>query len=402
MCVCYPLPRRVSPNPLLLRLFLRAALALALIRMRLHGAERLPPASARAFFVWNRQSPVDLFAVVAALPYAVHFIVPAAALSIHVLGWILSLSRVAITLPPQSLLRMLIDVIPEMRRRRCRLFLVEYEGTLVEPVALPDLSFPSSSLLHFLQQLSCELENFVCIVSGWSRQTLENWFGNINVGLICEHGCDYVHPGGDEWHTVVEASNESWKASVIPILQHYKQRSPGAHLEIKEKTIAWHFRDAAPLFGSWQDKELQLLLAESCMNLPVEVISGPQYLELRLETVSWVSALQRILSEYPDGCDFVFAIGSDKADEQVISFLTDLRHRMDGLIFTLTCRVGGKSDSSAADRYVPDSDVVFRVLKELIPPSASSTLAFPFSRVRIVRITTHPDLYKMGYGSRVI
>lgn len=275
--------------------------------------------------------------------------------------------------PMQSLLRVSVDILPEMRAKRRRLILIEYEGTLVEPVALPDLAFPSSSLLNFLHQLSCEPENFVYIISGRSKQVLENWFGEVNVGLICEHGCDFVHPGGEEWQSVVQSNSETWKDSVIPILQYFKERTPGAHLEIKKKTITWHFRDADPLFGSWQAKELQLILAESCVNLPVEVVSGPKYLELRPESVSRVSAIQRILSEIPDGIDFAFAIGSDKADEEVFSFLNDIAS--DGHLFTLTCRVGGRSDNSSAERYVPDSDVVFRVLKELLPPTNSSTLA---------------------------
>lgn len=272
----------------------------------------------------------------------------------------------------QSLLRVSADILPEMQIRHRRLLLIEYEGTLVEPVALPDLAIPSMSLLRFLHRLSSEPENFVYIVSGRSRQTLQNWFGELNIGLISEHGCDYVHPGGEDWQTVVEKNDQSWKESVIPILQYFKERTPGAHLETKDKTITWHFRDADPLFGSWQAKELQLLLTESCVNLPVEVISGPKYLELRPESVSRVTAVQRIISERPDGIDFAFAIGSDKADEDVFSFLNNSVRTNDGGVFTLTCRVGGKSDNSSADKYVPDSDVVFRVLKDLAPSQATN------------------------------
>lgn len=269
--------------------------------------------------------------------------------------------------PMQSLLRLGVDVLPEMQLRQRRLFLFEYEGTLVEPVALPDLAIPTVAMIQFLQRLSSDPQNYVYIMSGRSKATLENWFGELNIGLISEHGCDYIHPSGEEWQTVVDSNNETWKDAVTPILQYFKERTPGAHLETKEKIITWHFRDADSLFGSWQAKELQVLLAESCVNLPVEVISGPKWLELRPESVSRVAALQRIISDRPDGIDFAFAIGSDKADEEVFSFLSNCSRPGDGRLFKLTCRVGGKSDSSAADRYVPDSDVVFRILKEFAP-----------------------------------
>lgn len=281
--------------------------------------------------------------------------------------------------PMQSLLRVASDVLPEMCARRRRLFLIEYEGTLVQSMALSDLAFPSTSLLLFLQRLSSEPENHVYIISGRSKNVLEKWFSEVNVGLICEHGCDYIHPGRAEWQTVVEGNNDAWKESVTPILLYFKERTPGAHLEVKEKTITWHFRDADPLFGSWQAKELQLLLAESCVSLPVEVISGPKYLELRPRNLSRVSAVQRIISERPDGIDFAFAIGSDKADEDVFSFLSSVSRTAEGRVFTLTCRVGEKSDNSSADRYIPDSDVVFRVLKELVPSSSISSLGGAYS-----------------------
>lgn len=271
--------------------------------------------------------------------------------------------------PLQSLLRVSVDILPEMRNRQRRLFLFEYEGTLCAPVALPDLAVPSVSLRRFLQRLAADPKNYVYIMSGRSKGTLEGWFGDLDVGLVSEQGCDFRPPGADEWLQIVEVQDNSWRLGVIPILQYFTERTPGAHLETKDKIITWHFRDADPLFGSWQAKELQLLLAESSTNLPVEVISGPKYLEVRPVSVSRVAAVQGILSEIPEGIDFAFAIGSDKADEEVYSFLNNYIRTGDGRVVTLTCRVGGKSDSSAAERYVPDSDVVFRVLRELAPTS---------------------------------
>lgn len=267
----------------------------------------------------------------------------------------------------QSLLRVSVDILPEMRTRRRRLFLLEYEGTLCAPVALPDFATPSVSLRRFLQRLSSDSGNYVYMLSGRSKDTLDGWFGDLGVGLISEHGCDYRHPNADGWESLVAANDQSWGLGVLPILQYFTERTPGSHLEAKDKIITWHFRDADPLFGSWQAKELQLLLAESCMNLPVEVISGHKYLELRPVSVSRVAAVQRILSELSDGIDFAFAIGSDKADEEVFSFLNTYVRTGDGRVATLTCRVGGKSDNSAADRYVPDADIVFRLLRELAP-----------------------------------
>lgn len=276
--------------------------------------------------------------------------------------------------PLQSLLRVSVDVLPEMRIRSKRLFLLEYEGTLCPPVALSDLAIPPPSLRRFLQRLSSDTKNYVYIMSGRSMETLEGWFSGLPaVGLISEHGCDYRHPRSSTWKNIVGNDITSWKVGVLPILQYFTERTPGAHLESKDKTITWHYRDADPLFGTWQAKELQQLLAESCANLPVEVISGPKYLDLRPGNVSRVAAVQHILADLSEGIDFAFAIGSDKADEEVYSFLNTYVRTGNGRVVTLTCRVGGKSDNSAADRYVPDADIVFRVLREMAPSTVTVT-----------------------------
>lgn len=269
--------------------------------------------------------------------------------------------------PLQSLLRVNVDVMPEMRVRKRRLFLMEYEGTLCQPVSLADLATPSVSVRRFLQRLAHDPANIVYVLSGRSKGTLDAWFGDIGVGLMSEHGCDYRHPNSTEWKRVIRANDESWKVGVVSILQYFTERTPGAHLEQKDKTITWHFRDADPLFGSWQAKELQLLLAESCMNTPIEVVSGPKYIEIRPVGVSRLSALKAMLPEMPDGIDFVFAIGSDKADEEIYSFLNNYVRTGDGAVVTITCRVGGKSDSSSADRYVTDPDIAFKILRDLAP-----------------------------------
>ncbi|CDF33503.1 unnamed protein product [Chondrus crispus] len=274
--------------------------------------------------------------------------------------------------PKQSLLRVSVDIIPDMRSRTKRLFLLEYEGTLCAPVSLADLGFPTLSMRRFLLRLSSDPGNFVYILSGRSKDTLDSWLGDLGVGLVSEHGCDYRHPHSTTWESLITVSDTSWRLSVIPILQYFTERTPGAHLEAKDNIVTWHFRDADPMFGSWQAKELQLLLAENSMNLPVEVVSGHKYLEVRPVGVSRVNAVRRILSELSEGVDFAFAIGSDKADEDVFSFLNTYVRTGDGRVSTLACRVGGKSDNSAADRYLPDVEPVFRLLRELAPnPSAA-------------------------------
>jgi trehalose 6-phosphate synthase/phosphatase len=279
----------------------------------------------------------------------------------------------------QSVLRVSVDVLPEMRSRNRRLFLLDYEGTLSAPSSLPDMAVPSSAIRRNLQKLSFDTRNSVYIMSGRSKIVLDSWFGDLPVGLVAEHGCDFRHPRHPAWEPLVGMHDSAWRDSVIRILQYFCERTPGAYLELKEKIITWHFRDADPMFGSWQAKELQLHLAESCMNLPVEVVSGPKYLELRPVGVTRVAAVQRILAELPEpSADYIFALGSDKGDEDVFAYVSQFVRRelsVDGSCIAMCCRVGEVTDVSAADRYVSDVEAAQRVLKELALASSSTSSA---------------------------
>jgi trehalose 6-phosphate synthase/phosphatase len=277
----------------------------------------------------------------------------------------------------QTVLRISVDVLPELRNRNRRLILLDYEGTLCASSGLSDLAWPSAVVRRYLQRLSFDPRNSVYILSGRSKYVLDNWFGDLPVGLVAEHGCDFRHPRHPAWEPLVGMHDAAWRDSVIQILQYFCERTPGAYLELKEKIITWHFRDADPTFGSWQAKELQLHLAESCMNLPVEVVSGPKYLELRPVGVTRVAAVQRIVAELPEPIvDYVFALGSDKGDEDVFAYISQYVRRepsVDGSCVTMCCRVGEDRDVSAADRYVADVEAAQRVLKELAYATPTST-----------------------------
>ena len=269
--------------------------------------------------------------------------------------------------PNHSLLRVGTDVLPEIRGRSKSLILLEYEGALIPPTALPDLATPGNTLRRFLHRLSMDPKILLYIMSGRSKDTLDQWFGDINVGLISEHGCDVRHPDAEQWDTIIDVKDQAWAVSVMPILEYFTERTPGSHLEQKDKTITWHFKDTDQQFGTWQAKELQLLLKESAMNLPVEVVSGLKCLEVRPVGVSRIAALQRILQEYADTIEFVFTIGFDKSHEDLYTYMNNYVQTGDGRVATLSCRVG-KTDTSAAERYIPDCDAVFRILRDLAPP----------------------------------
>jgi len=266
----------------------------------------------------------------------------------------------------QSMLRVSTDIVNEIRSRTRRLFILSYESTLRARAALADLAAPPDNLLRVLRVLGSDPRNSVYLISGRSREVLDDWFSGVNVGLVAEHGCELRHPGNSSWESIVTIHDESWKTAVKPILDYFTERTPGTVLETKNRIITWHFRDADPQFGSWQAKELQLLLAESTTNMPLEVVSNTGYIEIRPIGVSRVNAVQRIIAEHPQApTEFLFAMGCEPGDEEIFSFVNTSYRPSDSSVYTLCCRVGGKDEHSSADRYVPDVYTAVRALEKL-------------------------------------
>jgi len=67
-----------------------------------------------------------------------------------------------------------------------RLLLADYDGTLVPLRPTPEEARPDGELLALLSDLT-KISDLM-IVSGRPRATLDAWFGNLDVGLVAEHG----------------------------------------------------------------------------------------------------------------------------------------------------------------------------------------------------------------------
>ncbi|KAK4522953.1 hypothetical protein GAYE_PCTG32G0843 [Galdieria yellowstonensis] len=267
------------------------------------------------------------------------------------------------------------SVTKRMSNARIRLFLLEYEGSLCNSKSLAELNSPTSTHIKILTRLCSDPRNIVVILSGRSKDILEHWFGNYPMGLIAENGCDLKISGVAEWRCLVSSTETEWRDELLPVLQYFTERTPGAYIERKKHSITWHFRDADPEFGSWQANELQLHLTELCSSLPIEVNSGPKYLELRPKGVSRSSTVERLFSilydEKRTSVDFCFCLGADRCSEDLFAFIHHMKDKANGdssssistKMDAICCAVG--LQSSNADAYLQDVEAALAALREL-------------------------------------
>ncbi len=238
------------------------------------------------------------------------------------------------------------------RYRACskRALLLDYDGTLVPFASTPQGAAPDSALLHLIGRLAADPSNEVAIVSGRSRLDLQMWFGELPISLIAEHGMWLKRTGAD-W-SQLRVAQTGWKDRVRPILQLHLDRLPGALLEEKEFSLAWHYRKADPEQASFRAKELMDDLSGFTRNIDVQVLEGKKVIEVRIAGVNkgiaaleWLGPAQR---------EFILGIGDDWTDEDLFRALPP---------GAISIRVG--VTRTAARYYLSSHAAVRRLLSEM-------------------------------------
>ncbi len=200
-----------------------------------------------------------------------------------------------------------------------RLFLLDYDGTLVQFAGDPQEAYPPERLIELLDQLTSEEGNSVVIISGRDRPTLERWFGTLDVGLVAEHGVWYKEP--DKPWQIVEPLTGDWKEAIRPLFEVYVSRTPGSSLEEKDFSLVWHYRKAEKTFAEVRVGELKESLEPLLENRPLAILEGHRFLEVKNAGINkgrialqWISKAR---------WEFIFAAGDDTTDEDMFQALPD-------------------------------------------------------------------------------
>src|SRR5438445_9988644 len=166
------------------------------------------------------------------------------------------------------------------RKGKRRLFLLDYDGTLVPFSPDRDAVFPEERVVRVLKDLVSDSANHVVLVSGRPRDVLDKWFGGLALTLIAEHGGGVRDRWDSEWKATLSLDG-SWKGRVRPVIERYLDRVPGSSLEEKEFALAWHYRAADAESGSLAAKDLVDVLTTLAANLELQVLQGEKVGDFR-------------------------------------------------------------------------------------------------------------------------
>jgi len=205
--------------------------------------------------------------------------------------------------------------------RKCskRLFLLDYDGTLVGFKGKPAEAGPDEEIIALLRRLSGEPRNTVVIISGRDKSTLEDWLGHIGTAMVAEHG-GWIRDENSKWQSPVPF-DMTWKKSIRPILELYSDRTPGSTVEEKDFSLVWHYRRADPELAYVRGQELKMALVNLTENLDVGVFEGNKILEVKSHVVNKGWATEHWLAG--GDWDFILAAGDDYTDEEMFSVLPE-------------------------------------------------------------------------------
>lgn len=243
------------------------------------------------------------------------------------------------------------------RRAKKRLLILDYDGTLVGFKPVPEQAKPDKNLHELLEELVKDPKNDLVLISGRKHEQLDQWFGEMDCTLVAEHGVWRKDPGGD-WK-VRPGLSDHWQDQVQELMLSFADRTPGAGVERKGYSIAWHYRKVQKDLGMIRSDELLESLKDYAGTFGLQILEGNKVIEVRNAAVN----KGQTVSEMLDGhrYDFVFSAGDDRTDEDMFMVLPAP---------AITIKVG--AGDSHAGLYVPSYRDIRRVLAGLSSRKAGS------------------------------
>ena len=209
------------------------------------------------------------------------------------------------------------QLVSAWRRARRRLALLDYDGTLVGYADDPASVAPDEALRALVARLCGQPGTLVVIVSGRDGATLEAWFQGLPVGLVAEHGARRRTPEG-VW-SAARPVLAGVRERVRERMQVFTDRLPGAFIEEKSTSLAWHWRPADPETGIERAAELAEALRAILQGTNLRVLAGRKVIEVREASSDKGTATAHWLARGP--WDVVLAAGDDVTDEDLFAAL---------------------------------------------------------------------------------
>ncbi len=216
------------------------------------------------------------------------------------------------------------ELLESYKKGKKRLIFLDYDGTLTGFKIDPLKAVPDKKLFKLLNNLSENKSNTVVLISGRDKNTLEEWFGNMNINLVGEHGV-WSKKHGAEW-VQMKSIDDKWKNGIRTFLQKIVDRTPGSFIEEKSYSIAWHYRNLDPGLADIRKTELTEKLNIKISGLNLQLMEGNKVLEIKNDKINKGLAAKKWLRQ--EKWDFIMAVGDDHTDEDTFKVLPKIAYSL--------------------------------------------------------------------------
>ncbi|KAF3162199.1 hypothetical protein TWF225_009608 [Orbilia oligospora] len=241
-----------------------------------------------------------------------------------------------------------------------RIFLIDYEGTLVQSASSTRMILGSPQrVIDTLNDLLLDSRNIVYVMSSRKPEDIEKPFRLVSgLGLIAENGC-FIRPHNTgTWIEMIDGSMLGWQDSVKDILEYYRERTPGTTIEKRHCSYIWHT-------GSAEDQNLASRQAAECVNHINDSMEATQHVHaVPLEkavivepsdynkATAGAKVLEIVCAEENSDVerwtpDFLFIAGDDREDEVLFRWANEYAVEREVAHVTTVC-VGTRNTEATA------------------------------------------------------
>jgi trehalose 6-phosphate synthase/phosphatase len=209
-----------------------------------------------------------------------------------------------------------------------RLVLLDYDGTLVNYVSIPQMANLPPHIFDILYNLNDMPEAKIFIITGRAHEDIDKMLNNMPIDIIAEHGAMIKEKGLWRYQLI---DNFPWKEPIISIIERFSRKCPGSYIEEKTFSVSWHYRNADTDLGLKYSRELITLLKSVSMSYNIRILDGKKIVEVLTNDSGKGSAVKRLIEQ--EKYDFILCIGDDATDEEMFEFLLDYT-------YAITIKVG--------------------------------------------------------------
>jgi trehalose 6-phosphate synthase/phosphatase len=233
--------------------------------------------------------------------------------------------------------------------------LLDYDGTLAPIAPHPDMAIIPNETKRVLERLSHCPDVYVAIISGRSVSSVKSMVGIETITYAGNHGLEILHPDGTKFTHPIPAEYEDKISRLVQVMQE-EVCHHGAWVENKGVQLTFHYRKTPEERRPELISRAKELIQESGFKC------FPALCALEVKPpVEWDKGRAAIYilrtafgSDWNERIRIIFA-GDDVGDEDAIVALKGI---------AATFRVSADEEiESAADRRLPNTDVVLAMLK---------------------------------------